>query len=89
MRVFIIGLRVEQNTRLCKEFRQLDLTCIGDNKHHSAARLPKNISEYDKVISVTKFTHHGIHTALKDHDGYTMVAGGFSSVKKLLEEWVK
>jgi phospholipid N-methyltransferase len=82
MKVLVIGLRREQNDKLRKRFDDVEIVSLDDQAlHHKPV---KNADTFDKIISVTKFTNHTTHTNYKRHSGYTMVAGGFSSVSALI-----
>lgn len=85
-RVLIIGLRVEQARKLKELYKDLDIEYNPDPAKHTAKL--SHIEAYNKIIVCTKFTTHKTHNMCKKHEGYTMTAGGYSSVKTLLGDMV-
>ncbi len=83
-RVLVIGLRVEQARKLKDLYKDLNIEYNSDPAKHTAKLT--NLEAYKKIIVCTKFTTHKTHNMCKKHSGYTMTAGGFSSVRLLLQE---
>ncbi|MEG0365566.1 MAG: hypothetical protein RR585_01930 [Coprobacillus sp.] len=83
-RVLVIGLRIEQARKLKDLYKDLNIEYNSDPAKHTAKLT--NLEAYKKIIVCTKFTTHKTHNMCKKHSGYTMTAGGFSSVRLLLQE---
>lgn len=84
MKVLIVGLRKEQNTFLRKKFKDIKIDALDDTmKHHRAV---KNAHEYDRIISVSKFTNHSTHHNYSKHPGYMITSGGYSSVVAMIAQ---
>ena len=83
-RVLVIGLRVEQARKLKDLYKDLNIEYNSDPAKHTAKLT--YLEAYKKIIVCTKFTTHKTHNMCKKHSGYTMTAGGFSSVRLLLQE---
>lgn len=83
-RVLLIGLRVEQARKLKELYKNLEIEFNSDPAKHTAKL--NHIDAYNKIIVCTKFTTHKTHNKCKKHSGYTMTAGGYSSVRTLLSE---
>lgn len=82
MKVLVVGLRREQSDKLRKMYREMDINVLDDQAlHHKPV---KNAHEYDVIVSLTKFTNHTTHRNYKNHPGYRMTAGGYSSVATIL-----
>ena len=82
-RVLVIGLRMEQARSLREQFKDIFDIDFNPNATRHVKSLT-NMDVYEKIIVCTKFTDHKTHVKCKKHRGYTMTAGGFSSVKVLL-----
>lgn len=82
MKILIVGLRKQQNTFLRHKFKGFIIDALDDSmKHHRAV---KNAHEYDRIISVSKFTNHTTHVNYSKHPGYMITSGGYSSVACML-----
>lgn len=82
MRVLIVGLRKEQSNKLRQRYTDMSIDVLDDQaKHHKPV---SNSTDYDHIISLTKFTNHTTHTNYRKHPGYKMTTGGFSSVSNIL-----
>ena len=82
-RILVIGLRMEQARSLREQFKDIfDIDFNPNATRHTKAL--SNMDAYKKIIVCTKFTNHKTHMICKKHDGYTMVSGGFSSIRVLL-----
>lgn len=82
-RILVIGLRMEQARSLREQFKDIFDIDFNPNATRHIKSLT-NMDVYEKIIVCTKFTDHKTHVKCKKHRGYTMTAGGFSSVKVLL-----
>ena len=84
MKILIVGLRKQQNTFLRHKFKGFIIDALDDSmKHHRAV---KNAHEYDRIISVSKFTNHTTHVNYSKHPGYMITSGGYSSVVAMLAQ---
>lgn len=82
-RILLIGLRMEQARTLKEQFKDsFDIDFNSNATRHTKAL--SNMNAYKKIIVCTKFTNHKTHMRCRKHIGYTMVNGGFSSVRVLL-----
>ena len=82
-RILVIGLRMEQARSLREQFKDIFEIDFNPNATRHTKAL-SNMDAYKKIIVCTKFTNHKTHVKCKKHRGYTMVSGGFSSIRVLL-----
>ena len=82
-RILVIGLRMEQARSLREQFKDIFDIDFNPNATRHVKSLT-NMDVYEKIIVCTKFTDHKTHAKCKKHRGYTMVSGGFSSIRVLL-----
>lgn len=81
-RVLVVGVRSEHAHKLKELLPKCDLSFITDHKQHKPI---SNSDSYDRIFMLTKFTNHCMHKKFRSHSGYTMVSGGFSTLRKELE----
>ena len=84
VKILVVGLRSQQNTFLRQKFKGTTIDALDDTmKHHRAV---KNAHEYDRIISVSKFTNHTTHYNYSKHPGYMITSGGYSSVVAMIAQ---
>ena len=84
VKILVVGLRSQQNTFLRQKFKGTTIDALDDTmKHHRAV---KNAHEYDRIISVSKFTNHTTHHNYSKHPGYMITSGGYSSVVAMIAQ---
>lgn len=86
MRILIVGLRKEHFKKLCQRYTNMSIDVLDDQKRHNKAVV--NANEYDHIISLVKFTNQTTHQHYRNHPGYHVTPGGYSSVVNLLGTFV-
>ena len=81
--MLIVGIRSEHANMLREMYKNIDFSFITDQRKQT--KPVNDISHFDRIINMTKFSSHLSHKAYRRHKGYCMVNGGLTSLKQAIE----
>ena len=81
--MLIVGVRSEHANMLREMYKNIDFSFITDQRKQT--KPDNDISHFDRIINMTKFSSHLSHKAYRRHKGYCMVNGGLTSLKQAIE----
>ncbi len=81
--MLIVGVRSEHANMLREMYKNIDFSFITDQRKQT--KPVNDISHFDRIINMTKFSSHLSHKAYRRHKGYCMVNGGLTSLKQAIE----
>lgn len=80
--VLVVGVRSEHANMLREMYKNIDFSFITDQRKQT--KPVNDISHFDRIINMTKFSSHLSHKAYRRHKGYCMVNGGLTSLKQAI-----
>ena len=81
--ILVVGVRSEHANMLREVYKNIDFSFITDQRKQT--KPVNDISHFDRIINMTKFSSHLSHKAYRRHKGYCMVNGGLTSLKQAIE----
>lgn len=81
--MLVVGIRSEHANMLREMYKNIDFSFITDQRKQT--KPVNDISHFDRIINMTKFSSHLSHKAYRRHKGYCMVNGGLTSLKQAIE----
>ena len=81
--MLVVGVRSEHANMLREMYKNIDFSFITDQRKQT--KPVNDISHFDRIINMTKFSSHLSHKAYRRHKGYCMVNGGLTSLKQAIE----
>ena len=81
--ILVVGVRSEHANMLREMYKNIDFSFITDQRKQT--KPVNDISHFDRIINMTKFSSHLSHKAYRRHKGYCMVNGGLTSLKQAIE----
>ena len=81
--MLIVGVRSEHANMLREMYKNIDFSFITDQRKQT--KPVNDISHFDRIINMTKFSSHLSHKAYRRHKGYCMVNGVLTSLKQAIE----
>ena len=80
--ILVVGVRSEHANMLREMYKNIDFSFITDQRKQT--KPVNDISHFDRIINMTKFSSHLSHKAYRRHKGYCMVNGGLTSLKQAI-----
>lgn len=83
MKILIIGLRSDFATKFKRAYKgKVKLSFLTDQERYSK----KCEGTFDHIIVCVKFINHSVEYQYKSHCSFIRVAGGYTSIKKTLDD---